>query len=858
VSSRARGAWLCAVILLAWCAAPALASAELVLAPGDTTLRIIDKAGEPDSRAGAHPDRLVQGFKFTNTSSPEFARDMVTDLPVGLSGNPNAVPLCPRSQIDTIFGFCPPESQVGTLKTDESVLPLFSVEPGPNQAAVFAGNPFFPVAFVGQLRSADQGLSLHLDSIGHSPYFALSEGELELWGVPADHQVGTSIPRKPLLTMPTRCGGAAPAVNIRMHTWEHPERWGSGSGDSGWPVSGCEALGFDPDVAIALDNAVADTPTGAAIDLTIPQNESPDGRATSQVKDVDILLPEGMTISPGGAAGLGTCSDAQLGLGGDADPTCPGPSRVGSVELSVASLSKPLRGSIYLGTERPGERFRLFAVAAGPGTLLKFPASLRADPKTGRLTTTLANLPQASFGRLSLRFDGGPNALLATPLGCGRAATAATVTPYSGNKADEWTGAVSIAAPAGRACAGSLPFGPSFSGGSTNAVAGHATAFTTTIRRGDGEQLPERLTVAFPPGVSAALGKVEPCPEAAIAALRCPASSRLGSTVAELGPGTSPARMSGEIFFTGPYKRAPYGLAMVFGAKIGPFDLGNLVVRGSLRVDSLSGQVSAAMDSLPTILEGIPIRFQTIGLDLDRAGFMHNPTSCAPSAVTTALRSSAGASARPSSPFSVHGCIDLPFRPAFSMALNGSDELRREGKPGLRIGAKIPTGNANLRGADIAFPKILALDANGVRAICARRAAEQGRCPGNSRVGTGFARTDLLKAPMKGSIYAVQPRGSGSPDLWTSLDGEGLQVSLRAETAVEHGRAETKLVGLPDFPLRSFTMALAGGERGLFKLKQDPCGAHGKLVAPMEIAGQNGARASLRPAVGVPRNCGNG
>jgi hypothetical protein len=848
---------LLAIVVAIACLVPvASARAALIVKPGSSTVQALDAGGEVDARAGSHPDHLVLSFAFEDTGGPEEdPKDMTIDFSAGLSGDPNAVPACSRQQISLIAGRCPAASQVGLLGT----LPLYSVEPAPNEAVVFAATPFVtPLMFVGHLRPGDQGLSLRLSEIEHSPFQDFEGGDMTLWGVPADHQEGTSIPRRPLLTMPTSCGGEPLTVTTAMSTWQHRDVASSDTGSTGRTLTGCDALPFDPSVGITLDDALADTPTGAAIDLTVPQNDDPDGRATSQVKDVDILLPAGMTISPAGASGLKTCSDAQIGLRTDVEPSCPAASRVGTVELAVPSLGKPLRGSIYLGDERPGDRFRLFAAAGSAGTLVKFSASLRADPVSGRLTTALANLPRASFGRLSLRFDGGPRALLATPLACGRAASAATIVPYSAAKAVQWTGTVAIARRAGAPCGDPLRFAPTFSGGSLENRAGRATAFTTTIRRGDGEALPQRLTVSFPPGVSAALGKVDPCPEAAIARLACPASSRLGATVAELGPGSNPAPMNGELFLTGPYRDASHGLAMAFDARVGPFDLGNLVVRGALRVDPFSGQVSAAMDTLPTILEGIPIRFQTIGLDLDRPGFLHNPTSCRRSAVTAALRSDSGVLAQLSSPFSVQGCIDLPFRPRFTMDLTGAAQLHAKGRPGLRIGALVPAGNASLRGADIAFPRILALKANGVQALCARRLAQRGDCPPSSRVGSGFARTPLLSKPMKGSIFLVQPRGAGSPDLWTSLDSEGLRVSLRAETAVRRGRAETRLVDLPDFPLSSFAMVLNGGEHGLFELRRDPCRAGSKLLAPMRIAGQNGAAASLRAAVGLPRGCRRG
>jgi hypothetical protein len=838
--------------------APAGARA-LEIPPGKTTLSLLNSAGEPESRAGAHPDRLVQGFEFVQTGKgAEDPKDMVIDLPAGLGGNPSAVPVCPHRVFGDIpFGedACPPESQVGRLiSSGGETTRIYSIEPGPQEATLFGGVQFiFPMKFSGHLRPQDEGLSLRLGDMVQGGFgAAFKSGELELWGIPADHQEGTSIPRKPLLTLPSECGPPL-AVTVSTHTWQEPSLWISASGDTGEPVVGCEQLSFDPRLAFTLDNPTADAPTGARIELTVPQDENPDGLATSTVKDVSVAMPKGTTLSLGGAASLTTCTDAQLGLRMAVDAHCPLSSRVGTVELEAQGTGASKSGSLYLGQEHPGDRFRLFVVANVGGSELKLVGSLLADRATGQLTAKLDGLPQLGFERLGLRFDGGPGALLASPLSCGSAPTGATFTPYSGTAPVQWNGAVAVAAPSGASCGAQVPFQPTFTAGSTDVRAGHATSFTATVRRRDGEQLPRHLTVAFPPGLSAALGKIDVCSAAAAADGSCAPASSIGTAVAELGPGSNPARINGDIYLTGPYRGAPFGLDLAFKAAIGPFDLGTIVVRAAMRVDPLTGQVSAQTDPLPTLFEGIPVRFQMLGLDLDRPGFMHNPTHCGASSVGGALRSASGEQRAVASPFAIRGCVTLPFRPKFSVELTNREQMRKDGRPGLRLSARARAGDANLSRADVSLPGLLKFDVNGLRAICARPEAVDGNCPKGSRVGSGYARTPLLKGPMKGSIYAVQPPGSGLPELWTSVSGDGIQVRIRGRTTVRHGHAETSLVGIPDFPLKSFTMQLASGRHGLLQLKRRPCRG---LAAPVEVLGQNGASENSRLHVLVPSECG--
>jgi hypothetical protein len=847
---RSRIGWLLAMVVVALGAAPAAAQAALEVTPGSITLTTLNAAGEPEDQAGGHPDRLLQSFKLDNTGDgpAEEPKEVTIDLPAGLGGNLSATPFCPRAEIHLFFGECPADTQVGEA---EGLGPLYNVEPAPNQAVAFIANPGVPVSFAGHLRPGDQGLSLTITNLEQSGFFLLEEGSIELWGIPADHQQGTSIPRRPLLTLPTRCDGPL-SVSVNVRSWENPGQVTSGSGDSGRPLTGCSALGLAPAYGFSFDNPAADSPTGTHIDLSLPQNEDPDGRANSQVKDISVALPEGMTVSPGGVAALQVCTNAQLGLGNSDDPACPPVSRVGTVELGAPGLDGALTGAIYLGQELPGDRFRLLVAASAKGSTVKLAGSLRTNPTTGRITTVLSGLPQVAFDRMSLRFDGGPDALLATPLGCGPTKTTATFTPYSGGPSVERTATATIGPIAGGNCA-AAPFAPSFLAGGTDVGGGRATAFTATVSRRDGEQLPSRLAIVFPPGVNAAVGSIEPCPEPAAATGACPASSQVGKVTGKLGPGPG-AQLDGAVYLTGPYRRAPYGLAIVFKGGIGPFDFGTLAIRGALGTDFQTGQVTVETDNLPTSFEGLPVRFQTLSLNIDRPGFMHNPTSCVPSTVAATLRSAGGTVFNASSPFKVRHCIDLPFSPAISVGLSGRSQLHEEGKPGLRIGVKIPSGNANLRKAVITLPGVLKFDPTALGAICARPSAIAERCPKNSRIGSGSAQTPVLKGGLKGKVYAVQPKGKGSPEIWVNLAGKGFSVNLKADTAGSKGHVVTRLAGLPDFPLRSFSLRFDSGKRGVFKLTDSPC-VKGGLVARSEVEGQNSALTKLRAPVATKAAC---
>lgn len=825
-----RGAALLAGLAASMALLPAgVAGAAFGFAPGSVTIAALDAAGDPDSRAGAHPDRLRIGFALNTTPSGGVdgnLKDLAVDLPPGLTGNPSATSACSREIFDTgpLGGVeCPPETAVGRASVflsglGELQVPIVNVAPAPEQLAALGANPFFKFPAVMRLRATDSGVTIEQSDIAQ---VAVQGMQIELWGVPADHQEVVA-PRHPFLTMPTRCDGPLGIV-LKVRSWQEPDTWHSAQADTGGPLSGCGELGFEPRLEVGLSDPVADSPTGAELKVLLPQNADPDGRASSQPRAVSLAMPEGVSISPAGAAGLDACSDEQLGIGIEVAASCPPSSRVGSVELTGSALRAPLLGSLFVGRELPGDRFRLFAVAKGSGSEAKLAGSVRADPKSGRLTTELANLPQLPLDGIALRFDGGPGALLATPPGCGTAAVEATFEPYAGGPPVRSSDAVAIDRGQGPGCAEPLPFAPSFEAGSTTARAGRPTAFSVTLRRRDGEQGVDRFAISFPPGLTAALGTVDPCGGAAAALAACPAASRIGSAVAELGPGPTPATMLADVHLTGPHRGAPFGLALEFRAALGPFDLGRLTVRATLSIDPRSGQVQVETDPLPRLAEGVPLRFRTIGLDVDRRGFLRNPTSCGSSEVGGAAVSTAGAVARPASPFFLRGCDRLGFRPRVSIALAERRELLRNGNPGLRLALRTRSGDTNLRGADFRLPPILGFDPSGLGALCSRRAAANGNCPPASSVGVALARTPLLREPLRGRIHAVQPPADGLPDLWAVVRGAGIRLDVRARTGIADGRPRVRLVGVPDLPLSSFAMRLRGGPQGILSLSSDPC-----------------------------------
>jgi len=831
-------------------------AAEFGIAPGGFSVRMLDAEGNPENRSGSHPDRLQINFALETEGTGTSAKDLAVEMPPGLGGDLSAVPACPR-QAHEEGEECPSDSQVGIVSFGSSgpSAPIFLLEPEPGQVASFTSKVGFPIPFQLQLRPDDFGITFAAEDLAEG---APSEGHIELWGIPAEHQAAPAAAPRAFLTAPSVCGPITFTLKVRSREEDAP--WLSESTEVG-PLSGCEDLRFAPQFDLRLSNPAADSPTGVRMVLSMPAEEEGGELAGAQMKDATIELPAGLTVSPAGATGVVLCTDAELGLGSETEAACPAAARVGTVELSSTILPEPLTGAVYLGEQHGSEQFRLFIVAPGPGIVVKLVTSLQPDPASGRLIATLHDLPPVAIGQIAMSLGGGSRSLLASPLGCGPARGEARFVPYGGGPTVNSTATVNIAGVlAGSACPGPLPFSPQLFVAASSHRAARATTVTATIHRRAGEALPRRFMLSLPAGISASLGAIEACPESLAAGAACPAASQVGSVRAEVGSGPIPAVLTGAAYAAGPYHHAPFSLVMAFSADIGPFDLGTVAFRATAQINGRTGRVEVATDRLPSVVAGVPIRFQTIALSLDRGGLTHNPTSCDPHSVDAEIESQEGGTATLSDPYGVGGCGRLGFSPRLHAALLSHSRLHKQAEVGLRVSARFRRGDTSMRSLTLSLPPALKLRVGGLKEICSRPDARRGLCPPGSKVGTSRARTPLLDRPLLGSVYVVQPRDDGDPDLWVALSGGGVELSIRGTSVNKHGRFGTRLAGLPDMPLSSFMMRLGAAGDGLLSLRAKPCVGDRprRLDAKVLLSGQNGARRNSKVAIATGARCRTG
>lgn len=868
-------------------------AAMLVLAPGAGAAGFSEfgiesvSAGISTNQAGAHPDLVTTiNMKTDPASNPDAeglkqpyaaTKDVVVELPPGLLGNLNAVGTCTNAQFATaeVSEGCPLASQVGIadLKLTgqgKNVDSIYNLQPTGDEVARLGffvlTVPTFISITVRSQSPADYGVTA--ETSGISSIAGLDAVTTTLWGVPAaaSHDTlrltrfesshgATESPARPsgmapapFLVNPTSCGQSL-SVRVKADSYQEPGIWREASAPLG-EITGCGRLDFSPTLSVVPTNRNAASPSGADADLVIPQDEAVEGIASSALRDAVVRLPKGLTISATAAEGLTACSAEQVRYGSTDPANCPDSAEIGTVEIDSPSLTRPIDGAIYQRTPEKGKLFRAWLVSDELGLHIKLPGEFLLDKKSGQITSVFLETPQVPVRELKLRFKGGPNGVVATPRSCGTYESEYELTPWSGG---EWTRASTSMEIDGNCGAGK--FAPSLSAGTDNPVAGAFGDLMTDISNPSGDQNLARVDVKMPPGVLAKLKGVALCSGVAAATGACPPGSLVGRSLVATGFGTNPLwipqpdKAPTAVYLGGPYRGAPYSLVVDTPAQAGPFDLGNVVVRVALNVDPATAQVTASSDSLPQMLEGVPITYRRVRIELDRPDFAVNPTSCDPMQVSGVATSVTGDGSAIGDRFQVADCAGLRFKPKLRLALQGT--MHRAGDPRLTARLAMPSG-ANIRRVRVMLPAGEQIDNAHINNPCTRVQFNAGTCPKNSILGRARVVTPLLDRPLEGPVYFRSNGGERQlPDIVADLGGP-IHIVLVGFIDSKHGRIRSTFATVPDAPVEQFTLRLFGGKRGLITNGHNLCKMRPRSIAQFQA--HNGMASRLKPLVQV--SCG--
>jgi hypothetical protein len=849
-----------------------------------------------------HPNAFLSSSEILPEVQPvELTKDLRFNLPPGLVGNPTPLPKCRVSVFvhPSEASHCPDNTIVGiatpivtnpyssTYAPLAITVPLYSIEPAVGEPARFGFTTSLgPVVLDTSVRTgSDYGVVVTVPDIIDDVAFIGTQ--VTFWGVPDDsrhdnargaclgeHEEPEVATKKweytcpiqekpqPLIIMPTSCTGPL-QTSVEGDPWAHIGEFASKqytfSNGAGEPVpqDGCDRLNFEPSITVAPDGQQGSTPTGLTVGEHVDQESSlnPTGLAESAVKDTTVTLPAGVAINPAGADGLSACSLSQAGLENGGEQSCPESSKIGTVEIRTPLLPDPLTGAAYLAEQYAnpfGSLVAMYIVVYDPvsGVRVKVAGEVKPDAVTGQLVATFDNTPPLPFEELSLHFFGGSRAPLGTPSLCGSYTTSASIAPWSGNPPGQASSQFQITSgPNGTPCSDPLPFKPELTTGSLNIQAGAFTPFTMTMSREDGNQNLDAIQLKMPSGLLGTLSSVKLCGEAEGDAGTCGPESLIGHTTVSVGLGGNPYTVNGgEVFITGPYKGAPYGLSIVNPAKAGPFDLGKVIVRAKIEVNPENAALTITSDAtgpyaIPQIIDGIPLEIKHVNVSIDRPDFTFNPTNCAPQEIGGSLTSSQGTVSALHVPFQVTNCAVLGFKPVFSVSTAGKTSRAKGASLSVKLTyPKAGFGTqANIGKVKVDLPKQLPSRLTTLQKACPAGTFETNpaACPPDSRIGSATATTPVLPVHLEGPAYFVSHGGAKFPELIVALSGEGVTVYLHGETFISpQGITSSTFRTIPDVPIGVFELKLPQGPDSALAANGNLCTS--KLAMPTTFVAANG------------------
>jgi hypothetical protein len=901
---------------------PAAAQADFGLVPGSVGAVALKRDGTVASQAGSHPHSYTVNMKFNTDGSGHTeggeVRDIIVDLPPGLVGNPQAVPRCSRQLFEGINPSCPGNTQIGVLRVNIPDVgnahgPIYNMVPPPGVAGQIGFSVLSNNALENASVRSEEGYGLEVGTFDIPVELSLVSETI--WGVPADpandaerfcrdalgsivEGCSSDAPLQPYLTLPASCE-APPEITIKIDSTLAPGVFDEQSapsldgGGSPAALAGCDGVPFQPKVSAQPTSKQASSPSGLDFELKLPNQGllSPGGIAETEPKKTVVTLPEGVTVNPSLVEGIGVCTPAQYAvekIDSPAGAGCPESSKLGSVVAKSPLVDEAIEGAVYLAApfDNPfGSLTALYLVARAPerGLLVKQAGKVELNPSTGQITTTFDNLPSQPYSSFKLHFREGARAPLATPAACGEYQTVSRFTPFSAKDDSE---AVTTNAssqiergPDGGACpsGGLPPFRPGLIAGSINNAAGRFSPFNVRLFRSDAEQEINRFSIKLPPGIVGKLAGIPFCPEAGIARAKartgihggaeeltspsCPAASEVGRSLAGAGVGSALAYAPGKLYLAGPYHGSAISLVAITAAKVGPFDLGTVVIRNAFKVDPESGEVfldATGSDPIPHILQGVPTHLRDIRAYTDRHNFVLNPTSCkrtstASTLLGSGLDFSTEVDNRPvtvSTPFQAADCAALPFKPRLSLKLKGG--THRGDYPALTARLQMNGfGEAGLQRTQVTLPSSEFIANAHFNTICTRVQFKQGtvpgeRCPAGSIYGKASVTTPILSDPLTGPVF-LRSSEHELPDVVASLHNGEIDVVLVGRVDSVKGRLRTTFEATPDAPVGTAVVSLRGGKKGLFENSTNLCqGTHKALAA---FTGHNGKRHEFEPAL---------
>jgi len=305
------------------------------------------------------PSRLASCPYYPECVEVPFAnvRDVKSELPAGLVGNPTTFPTCSAATFveqlviegNSETEFCPPDSQVGwvspgvaqpggvTFPVGLAKEPLYNLEAPGGDTHIVARFGFiaifFPV-FIDVRLDPKRGYSLTATSVNAPEPISIVGVDTHFWGDPTDPSHDnerfswaealscgapchgpkpSGLPPTPFMSNPTSCGPKE--VSTQAISYERLEGWVFDTTPLG-EITDCQAVPFEPTLSAKPSTRSAGAASGLEVHMEIPQPgwRNPKARATADLKTAVFTLPKGFYLNASSADGLGSCSEEEVGV----------------------------------------------------------------------------------------------------------------------------------------------------------------------------------------------------------------------------------------------------------------------------------------------------------------------------------------------------------------------------------------------------------------------------------------------------------------------------------------------------------------------------------------------------------------
>jgi hypothetical protein len=312
-----------------------------------------------NNQAGAHADFETKWI-FTKDKTESGGRenevwagmrDVVTELPPGLLGNPKAFPACDAAVFAVNFSeiqTCPLDTQVGVIEpgatgmftpgSPEYKTPLINLEAPTGDPRVVARLGFVAVFYplYIDIRLDPKRDNALTATVVNAPTIAPVTGSYNrFWAAPTDDShdterftwvdafscggpcdptpIPSGLDPTAFMTNPTSCGPAE--VGTGANAYEIPEGY-DWVFDSLPDIEGCESVPFEPTMSLAPTTRNAGASSGIDVSLQIPQQGmiDPEGLASAHLRKAVVRLPEGVSLNASAVDGLGSCTEQQIGV----------------------------------------------------------------------------------------------------------------------------------------------------------------------------------------------------------------------------------------------------------------------------------------------------------------------------------------------------------------------------------------------------------------------------------------------------------------------------------------------------------------------------------------------------------------